>query len=350
MLFVKQSDSSDFAEQMKQAASLLQQGGTVAFPTETVYGLGANALNAAAVQKIFEAKGRPGDNPLIVHIADRSALEPLVTEIPDCAYALMNAFWPGPLTLVFPKAPCVPDVVTAGLNTVAVRFPAHPIAQQFLKACHCPVAAPSANTSGRPSPTEAGHVIEDLYGKIDALIDGGPCQVGLESTVLDISGPVPVLLRPGRITPEQLREVLGEMEISAGVAEQLSEGEVPRSPGMKYRHYAPNTDVCVVRGEDDQVVLYINHQIAKNHADGKRVGVMVYQQVLPQILGADVLLSLGDVHHRSAAAASLFSHLRHFEQEGVSLVLAQDSTDTGLGLAIGNRLHKAAGYQIIDLR
>lgn len=334
---------------LQQCADIIKDGGTVAFPTETVYGLGANALDVEAVKKIFEAKGRPGDNPLIVHVYCAEQIPKLVKSVPENAKQLMQRFWPGPLTLIMEKSDAVPYEVTAGLDTVAVRFPKNPVARQFLELCGLPVAAPSANRSGRPSPTKASHVIEDLYGRIDAVIDGGDCDYGLESTVLDVSGEVPILLRPGSVTYEQLCEVLGEVEIGEGVSEKPPEGVIPRSPGMKYTHYSPNADVIVVSGQDENVELYINHQIEKHHKMGHKVGVMVYQHVLPRISGADVLLTLGDRNHRSNAASVLFSHLRRFEQEGADVVFAQDCGEQGIGLAISNRLNKAAGYEIIEL-
>ena len=305
---------------LQQCADIIKGGGTVAFPTETVYGLGANALDVEAVKKIFEAKGRPGDNPLIVHVYCAEQIPKLVKSVPENAKQLMQRFWPGPLTLIMEKSDAVPYEVTAGLDTVAVRFPKNPVARQFLELCGLPVAAPSANRSGRPSPTKASHVIEDLYGRIDAVIDGGDCDYGLESTVLDVSGEVPILLRPGSVTYEQLCEVLGEVEIGEGVSEKPPEGVIPRSPGMKYTHYSPNADVIVVSGQDENVELYINHQIEKHHKMGHKVGVMVYQHVLPRI-----------------------------EQEGADVVFAQDCGEQGIGLAISNRLNKAAGYEIIEL-
>lgn len=336
-------------DKLEPAAQIIRQGGLVAFPTETVYGLGANAFLGEAVANIFKAKGRPSDNPLIVHISDLSQLEDIVSHIPEKAKLLMDRFWPGPLTLILPKKENIPDEVTAGLSTVGVRFPKHPVAQAFISMAGVPIAAPSANTSGKPSPTTAQHVIDDLFGKIDAVIDGGAANVGLESTIVDVSGEIPVLLRPGGITYEQLCEVLGEVTLGQSVTEQLSANATAIAPGMKYPHYSPNAQVIVLKGTDEALIRYINQQIRNQHSLGKRVGAMVYTQILPHILQADVLLSLGDIHHRSSAAAHLFSYLRTFDEQGVEVVYAQDCGESGIGLAISNRLNKAAGYEIVEV-
>lgn len=340
---------TDKFEALEPAAQIIRQGGLVAFPTETVYGLGANALLGDAVAKIFEAKGRPSDNPLIVHISDLCQLEEIVSLIPPKAKMLIERFWPGPLTLILPKNDNIPDEVTAGLPTVGVRFPKHPVAQAFISMAGVPIAAPSANTSGKPSPTTAQHVIGDLFGKIDAVIDGGNANVGLESTIVDVSGEIPVLLRPGGITYEQLCEVLGEVALGQSVTEQLSGDMTAIAPGMKYPHYSPNAQVVVVKGKDEAIIRYINQQIRNQHSLGKKAGAMVYHQILPHIQQADVLLSLGDIHHRSSAAAHLFSYLRTFDEQGADIVYAQDCGETGIGLAISNRLNKAAGYEIVEV-
>ncbi len=341
---------TDEFEPLRPAAQLIRQGGLVAFPTETVYGLGANALQGEAVANIFKAKGRPSDNPLIVHISDLSQLEDIVSHVSEQAKRLMEQFWPGPLTLILPKKDTIPDEVTAGLSTVGVRFPKHPVAQALISMAGVPIAAPSANTSGKPSPTTAQHVIDDLFGKIDAVIDGGSADVGLESTIVDVSGEIPVLLRPGGITYEQLCEVLGEVLLGQSVTEQLASNVTAIAPGMKYPHYSPNAQVIVVKGTDEALIRYINQQIKNQHSLGKRVGAMVYTQILPHILHADVLLSLGDIHHRSSAAAHLFSYLRTFDEQGVEIVYAQDCGESGIGLAISNRLNKAAGYEIVEVK
>lgn len=340
---------TDGFEKLEPAAQIIRRGGIVAFPTETVYGLGASAFCGEAVSKIFKAKGRPSDNPLIVHISDVNQLEEVVRCIPPKAKLLMDTFWPGPLTLIMPKHEKVPDEVTAGLDTVGVRFPQHPVAQALISMAGVPIAAPSANTSGKPSPTTAQHVIDDLFGKVDAVIDGGDANVGLESTIVDVSHEIPVLLRPGGITYEQLCEVLGEVALGQSVTEQLAADAAAIAPGMKYPHYSPNAQVIVLKGEDDALIRYINQQIKNQHSLGKKAGAMVYHQVLPHIHHADVLLSLGDIHHRSSAAANLFSYLRKFDEQGVDIVYAQDCGETGIGLAISNRLNKAAGYEIVEV-
>ncbi len=350
MLIIKAYTENFDNSRLSEAADIIREGGIVAFPTETVYGLGANALIPQAVDKIFEAKGRPNDNPLIVHIADKAQVKDLVSCIPPKAEILMDKFWPGPLTIIMPKADIVPDNVTAGLDSVGIRFPQNPVAMEFLKLAAVPVAAPSANTSGRPSPTSAGHVLEDLYGKIDACIDGGRTRFGLESTIIDMSGDVPTLLRPGSITLEMLREAIGEVEVDPAIMKKPDEDTVAKAPGMKYKHYSPNVEIVVVQGEHDMVAMYINRCIEEAHKNSARVGVMAYNQVLPHISNADVMHSLGDINHRSYAASELFATLRMFETEGVKTVYAQDSGEGGIGLAISNRLNKAAGYKIIDLR
>lgn len=337
------------SKELDEVARIIREGGTVAFPTETVYGLGANAFLPDAVDNIFKAKGRPNDNPLIVHIHSISQVDELVSEIPETAKVLMDKFWPGPLTIIMKKSDKVPENVTAGLDTVGIRFPQNPVAREFLRLADVPVAAPSANTSGRPSPTSFKHVLGDLYGKIDAIIDGGHSKFGLESTIIDVSGDVPMVLRPGSITLEMLRDVIGEVEIDPAIMQKPDENLVAKAPGMKYKHYSPNVDVVVVKGAHDHVAMYINRCIEEKHKNGAKVGVMVYRQILPKISGADALRDLGDINHRSGAAHSLYAVLRRFETDGVSVVYAQDSGEGGIGLAISNRLNKAAGYKIIDL-
>lgn len=319
-------------EDIARASDLLKSGGLVAFPTETVYGLGANALDEAAVQGIFRAKGRPGDNPLIVHIWDKAQLEQLVVSIPANAKALMDAFWPGPLTIVMKKSPLVPDCVSANLDTVGVRMPQHPVAYDLLRACNLPIAAPSANRSGRPSPTIAAHVAEDLEGRIDAIVDGGSCCVGVESTVVDATGEHLRLLRPGGITYEQLVAVVGRVERK----DTYEEGTTPASPGMKYTHYSPNATVYVVRGDFEKAVL--------SHANpNQKVGILCHGDFsLPPTF---VLRHMGATPEQYAN--TLFAHLRAFDKDGVDVIYVQDVGQTGLNDAVRNRLYKSAGYQII---
>ncbi len=320
-------------KQLNIGAEILRQGGLVAFPTETVYGLGANALNETAVKNIFKAKGRPSDNPLIVHIADYDALNELVTEIPEKANVLMDKFWPGPLTLVFKKSEKVSKTVSGGLDTVAIRMPKNPVALELIKLSGIPVAAPSANTSGKPSPTKAQYVVDDMSGKIDAIIDGGNCEVGLESTVLDVTGDVPKLLRPGGVTFEQLTEVLGEVEKKF----ECNDNEKPASPGMKYKHYAPDAKVVVVKNDFEN---YINICCEKY----KNVAVICYGDI--KINEKCKLKKV--VNSPSEYAEILFSAMRDFDKQNADIILAQDVDDTGINLAIKNRLYRSCGYNFYE--
>lgn len=333
---------------IKKAAVLLQKGGLVAFPTETVYGLGANGLSADACKKIYEAKGRPSDNPLILHIAELSQLDQIVSEIPVAGQKAIEAFWPGPLTIIFPKADCVPLQVTGGLNSVAVRFPSNAVAQALIRACGLPVAAPSANSSGKPSPTRASHVEFDLNGVIDMILDGGAATVGLESTILDVTGEKPQLLRPGAITKEMLEEVLGEIEVDRAILEKPAEDWKPKAPGMKYIHYAPKARVILVKGEKEQVIQKINLLIAEERKKGVRVGVIATDQTKEQYV-ADVVLSLGDREKLETIASNLFKILRKTDYLKLETVYTEAFEEIGEGAAIMNRLKKAAGYRIIEV-
>lgn len=351
----KLQNNEQDAEVMAQAAKLIQAGEVVAFPTETVYGLGANGLNSEAVAKIFAAKGRPNDNPLILHIADVKDVAPLTTGLNENAKALMEAFWPGPLTLVINKSEIVPDAVSAGLPTVAVRYPANKFAQQLIKACGCPVAAPSANISGRPSPTNAQDVWEDMQGKVAAVLDGGNCGIGLESTVVDTTEPVPVILRPGGITYEMLTEVLGAVEIDPAL--QGDANYKPKAPGMKYRHYAPKSAMYLLEGEAAGLLP----KMAVNALEeGKRVGVLC-SRATAEALGANenVLAKEGEGSENllvspwgdslEELAANLFYLLRDFDRTMPDVILAEGVSESGIGLAVMNRMRKAAGYQIVSL-
>jgi L-threonylcarbamoyladenylate synthase len=332
-------------ESIAAAAGILQAGGLVAFPTETVYGLGANALDPQAVRRIFAAKGRPADNPLIVHVADASGMEALATAIPREAYVLAGAFWPGPLTLVLSRRAVVADEVTGGLDSVAVRVPGHPVALALLRAAALPVAAPSANLSGRPSPTTAGHVLEDLDGRIDAIVDGGPCGVGVESTVLDIRGGEPLLLRPGGVTPQQIAAVLNK-PCPVAVWQEAS-GEAPPSPGLKYLHYAPAAPMYLIRGPAAAAtkrILALQQQFA---ARGQRVGLLVSAETA-QSLTADVVEVLGSRYDLPRLTAGFFGALRRLDHSGVDVILAEGYSEEGLGLALMNRMKKAAGPRILD--
>ncbi len=326
-------------EDLALAAEFLNLGKTVIFPTETVYGLGANALSEAAVEKIFLAKGRPSDNPLIVHIGNRGDLDCLVKEIPKQADELIRRFWPGPLTLIFQKSELVPKTVTGGLDTVAVRMPSHPVAKRVLELCHVPVAAPSANRSGFPSPTIFSHVKEDMDGRVDAIIAGGDCRVGVESTVLDISGDVPVLYRPGLVTLEQLEEVLGEIQVLT----KARDGETPKSPGLKYRHYAPNARVEILHGTIEQVGHYVSACCNK-----EKTGMLVFDE-FPPLDSRLSTVSLGSKLDPESAAKNLFAGLRELDKKGVTLILAPEIPDSGVWRAVRNRLYRAAGETIVNL-
>lgn len=328
------------------AADVIRAGGLVAFPTETVYGLGANALDETAVKKIFEAKGRPSDNPLIMHIADKKAVFEIANYVPEKASILMDKFWPGPLTMVFEKTAIVPEVITAGLTTVAVRMPSHPVALELIREAGVPVAAPSANISGKPSPTEAKHVIDDLYGKVDVIIDAGGSKIGVESTVLDITLTIPVILRPGGVSYEELCSVLGEVNVDPALASKDTEGLRPRSPGMKYTHYSPKAEVIVIEGEVLKVANKINELIKDYKVRNISVGVLATEQT-KQCYKDVPVLCLGDRTEPEEIAANLFKAFRRFDEAGVEVILSEAVESRGIGMAIMNRMNKAAGYNII---
>ncbi len=323
---------------ISQAARCIAEGGLVVFPTETVYGLGGNAFDENAIDNIYQAKGRPGDNPLIVHIADMGALDELAEYVPDYAWQLMDKYWPGPMTLVFKKKPCVIPRVTAGMDTVAIRFPSNAIAQQLIRESGVYIAAPSANLSGSPSPTVAKHVVDDLFGRVDYIIDGEGCEIGLESTVIDASGEHPVILRPGAVTIEMLREIDPlAMADSCTVAPE----QKPKCPGMKYTHYSPKADVIVVCGGDKERKAYISAQLSKN----KNCGVLTYGG--GQYENGVYTLDAGDC--MAEYAQRLFSYLRLFDEHGVDTVYAEFCLEGGIGEAVKNRLYKAAGYKVINV-
>lgn len=337
------ADSSSLAE----ASALLTGGELVAFPTETVYGLGANALNPDAVLSIFAAKGRPADNPLIVHICRFDQLNPLC-EIPDGAARLMDAFWPGPLTLLFPRKPAVPDQVTAGLPTVAVRMPSHPVAAALLQACGLPIAAPSANRSGRPSPTTAQHVMEDMNGRIPLILDGGPCDVGLESTVVDICHGDPVILRPGGITQKMLEEVLGKKVFVAGsVLRPLEPGEKALSPGMRYKHYAPSGTVTLVEGAPGRVVPLMRELCLRDISGGRKSCVLCFTEHL-QELSDCFPHDMGPAEDSREIARRLFDILRLLDREGMETIYSEVIPPEGVGLAVMNRLGRASAFRSIQ--
>lgn len=337
-------------DKLRYAAEVIKSGGLVAFPTETVYGLGANAFDETSVKKIFKAKGRPCDNPLIVHVAKKEDVYRLVKDIPPEASRLMDSFWPGPLTLVMNKSDAVPYAVTAGLDTVAIRMPSHPVALELIRMCRLPIAAPSANASGRPSPTSAAHVIDDLWGRIDVIIDSGNTDVGLESTVLDTTTSPYVILRPGGISPEELENVLHGISIDpSAIAETPLQNHTPRSPGVKYSHYSPRADVVIVEGKDlSKIVGKINSLIEEYGKKGVKVGVLATDQTKNLYHVPDVI-SVGDRQHPEIIASNLFNALREFDRRKVDLIFAEAIETCGIGLAVMNRLNKAAGYNIISV-
>lgn len=323
---------------IKIAARIIQRGGIVAFPTETVYGLGANALNQKAIKKIFKAKGRPIDNPLIVHIADKKEVYTLAKKVPKEAERLIEKFWPGPLTIILIKSKIVPKTTTAGLETVAIRMPANRIALSLIKETKMPIAAPSANLSGKPSPTRAEHVILDLYGKIDAIIDGSIAKIGVESTVLDLTTNPPTLLRPGGINLQELKEVLGMIEIHPLLKERKINKIVVKSPGMKYKHYAPKARIIVIEGEYEKVEKKIQQLIGKYKKEGKVVGVMTTNK--NNNYKANIIKFMGI--ESNTIAKNLFKDFREFDKEKVDLIIAEGVSDEGLGFAIMNRLKRAS--------
>lgn len=329
-------------ENIASASIMLKEGGLLGIPTETVYGLGANGLNPDAVRRIFEAKGRPQDNPLILHIPTVDWLERYCCEVPAAAYELARCFWPGPLTMILKRKPIVPDVVTAGLETVGMRCPDHAVCRAIIAAADVPVAAPSGNTSGRPSPTTAGHMLEDMDGKIDAIVDGGPCSVGVESTIIDLTLNPPRLLRPGGVTLEQLRETLGEVAVDGAVTRLMAEGERPRAPGMKYRHYAPKAPVTVVKGDPARTAEYIRDHAAEG------CGVICFDEFAP-LFTTQRVTKLGTAGDKAQQARHVFDALRYFDGTDVTEIWAQCPDDSGLGLAVSNRLNKAAGFHIIEI-
>lgn len=322
------------------AAEIIRRGGLVGIPTETVYGLGANGLDAEAVSHIFAAKGRPQDNPLILHIADVSWLERYCKDIPLTAYKLAEAYWPGPMTMILPRKDMVPDAVTAGLDTVGMRCPSHPMCHELIRLADVPIAAPSGNTSGRPSPTTADHMREDMDGKIDAIVDGGPCSVGVESTIIDLTCTPPRLLRPGGISLEQLRAVLGPVDVDPAVTRLLSAGEKPKAPGMKYRHYAPKAPVTVVTGPAEASAQTILQMVKPGD------GVICFDE-FAELFKEQEVECLGPSQDKRIQAQRVFDALRAFDSKDAAQIYAQCPDSQGLGLAISNRLKKAAGFKTI---
>lgn len=337
------SDTLEFIE----AAKALQQGKLVAFPTETVYGLGADALNSEAVKSIYVAKGRPSDNPLIVHISDIEMLKPLVLEIKPDVVKLVSAYWPGPLTVVLKKSKIIPDITTGCLDTVAVRMPDNPIALELISKAGIPIAAPSANRSGRPSPTLAEHVVEDLYGRVSYIIDGGPCKVGIESTVVDMTTDIATILRPGGITPSMIEKVLGKVELDKSLMD-IECVERPKSPGMKYRHYSPKADVFVVTGSSEDVACWTKNAISQDENMGIKSVVLAAKEHIERF-GLDNAISYGSVIDAFEVAANIFMLFRRSDQDGVDKIYVEAISKEGMGLAVMNRIEKAAGGKIISV-
>lgn len=331
-------------DQIQQAGQVLKQGGLVAFPTETVYGLGGDALNPQSSHKIYSAKGRPSDNPLIVHICKWDDLALIVEEIPTQAKQLADAFWPGPLTMIFRKSEVVPYETTGGLDTVAVRMPDHPVALALIEEAGGYVAAPSANTSGRPSPTLAKYVLEDMAGRIDMVIDGGDLGIGLESTIVDLTGQVPEILRPGYITKEMLEEQLGRVESDQTILSNMSDVK-PKAPGMKYRHYAPKGELTIVSGEEDAMVQWINQQARMAKSKGKSIGIICTAETANRYQ-ADSIKNAGSRCDKAQIARALYRILRELDDENVDVIFAEAFETKGMGQAIMNRLLKAAGHHI----
>lgn len=326
---------------IKEAAELLRKGGIVAIPTETVYGLAGNALDGSVTQKIYKAKGRPSDNPLIVHISEYSQWAPLVKEIPESAKALADKFWPGPLTVILPKSELIPDEVSGGLDTVAVRMPSDEIARKIISEAGVPLAAPSANTSGNPSPTSAKHVIDDLSGKIDAIVDGGNCDVGVESTVISLAVSPPRLLRPGGITPEMLTEVLGEIEIDDAVYNKLAEGQTAASPGMKYKHYSPKAEIVLIKSDLEAFIAYAK----KNATESSAVLCFEGEESEMPIRS----ITYGKKDDALSQAKNIFDALRRLDEIGADKVFARYPKNDGVGLAVFNRLIRAAAFNQLEL-
>ena len=331
---------------IKEAAEVIKRGGTVAFPTETVYGLGANALKEECVKKIFVAKGRPQDNPLIIHVASKN-LDAYAKNIPDIAKKLMDKFWPGPMTLILEKQDIIPMETSANLDTIGIRMPSNKIARELIKESGVPIAAPSANISGKPSPTDIERCIEDLNGKVDYIIGGEKSEVGLESTIVDCTVDPPIVLRPGGITLEMLREVDKRIEIDKGLLNN-SEDFKPKAPGMKYRHYAPNAKLKIIKGNRKKTIEKINEMVQNYIDEGKKVGILTTEENSHKYPNGEKVI-LGAENNLEEIASNLFEALRSFNDLEVDIILAEAFNEEGIGIAIMNRLNKAAGYDVIDV-
>ncbi len=334
-------------EAVKEAAKVIKDGGLVAFPTETVYGLGANALDANAVKKIFEAKGRPQDNPLIIHVSSKDIKE-LVKDVPEVAESIMERFWPGPLTLIFEKSDIVPERTSAGLKTVGIRMPSNPIARELIKTSKVPIAAPSANISGRPSPTEVSRCIEDLNGKIEYILGGECSEVGVESTIVDCTVDPPCILRPGAITLEMLKAIDERIYIDPAVMEKPKKGLKPKAPGMKYRHYAPKAPLKIIDGDIKKTIAKINEMVQNYIDGGKKVGIIATDETF-EFYPQGEIISLGSRNNLEDVAKNLFEVLRIFDDKAVDIILSESFEEKGIGIAIMNRLKKSAGFDIIKV-
>lgn len=333
-------------ETLKRAGKCIKSGGLVAFPTETVYGLGGDGLNELAASKIYQAKGRPSDNPLILHINDQKMLSRIVADVTPMAQKILTAFCPGPITIILPKSDEVPKTVTGGLNTVAVRMPDNDIARKLIKYADTPIAAPSANISGRPSPTSAKEVYKDLHGRIEMVLDGGNCHFGVESTIVDCTEDVPVILRPGAITKEMLEEIFPVVEIDKSI---VGENVVPKAPGMKYKHYAPKAEMILVEGEQNKMAQAIQ-KIVNNWQNDKKIGLLVSDEVANCIKSENIcIFNYGKQNDLAQIASEIYEGLRYFDDKDVDVILGEGTTSKGIGLAIMNRLHKASGFNSINI-
>ncbi len=344
-------DRSNFdIEDLKEASEILQAGGLVAFPTETVYGIGADGLNEEASNKIFCAKGRPSDNPLIIHIADFDALKVITKTIPAKGIKLAKQFWPGPLTLIFDKSKVVPYSTTGGLETIAIRMPSHPIAYELIRTSGVYVAAPSANISGRPSPTRAEHVVDDLVGKVDYIIDGGKVDIGLESTIVDVTSPTPTILRPGYITMAMIEDVVGPVNVDkAIITKSYNSNIIAKAPGMKYKHYAPKAELIIFEGSMNKVIKEINEATREKLKENYRVGIIATDESINLYLEGEIK-TIGTRKDEDTIASSLFEILRDFDDDGVDYIFTESFDSSNLGQAIMNRLLKAAGYRVVTVK
>lgn len=334
---------------LSDVGDTIRKGGLAAFPTETVYGLGANALDSNAVKKIFTAKGRPQDNPLIVHISDFDQIDGLVSEVPEIAKKLMEKFWPGPMTLIMKKKPIIPDTTSAGLDSIGIRMPSDIIAREIIKAAKTPIAAPSANISGRPSPTDVERCIEDMNGKIEYIIGGENCKIGVESTIIDCTVSPACVLRPGGITLEMLREIDDRIYIDKAIMEKPKADFKPKAPGMKYRHYAPKAPVKIVSGDTKKTVAKINEMVQNYIGEGKKVGIMATDETADKYNKKAMIMSLGSRKDMMSISKNLFETLRSFDDKEVDVILSEAFEKKGLGVAIMNRLNKSAGFNIINV-